>query len=343
MRERAAAGLPFPAPTRDERLGALARGIRAALAHGVTTVHDFDGADAFSLLQELDASRALRLRVLAAIRAEHLCGALATGLRSGFGSELLRVGPVKAFLDGALGSRTARMLEPYADGAGSGSWLLDQAAFEELVREASAGGLRVAVHAIGDAANRAALDALEATRRSWAPHELWPRIEHAQLLHPDDLPRLGALGVVASMQPTHQTTDRDVADRAWGERAASAYAWRSLAASGAVLAFGSDAPVEPLDPLAALHAAVNRTLDDRPAWRPAEALDVATAIHALTTGPAHAAGWERIGTLGPGRAADLVVLDDDLFTCDPSRLREIRVVATMVAGRFVHGRDALIR
>lgn len=344
VREEAAWQLPLPAASRAEELAAVQRAMRAALARGVTSVHDFDGARSFSLLQELDVARSLRLRVASAIRAEHLDGALATGLFGGFGSELLRVGPVKAFLDGTLGSRTARMLEPYADGTGSGLQIASRAELRAIVERASGAGLRVAVHAIGDAANRDALDVLAETRPLWSGRGLLPRIEHAQLLHPDDLPRVGALGIVASVQPAHLPTDRDAAELAWGgARCAGAYAWRSLAAGGAVLAFGSDAPIEPLDPLLALHVAVNRTADERPPFGPGEALDVRAALAALTTGPARAAGWERIGTLGPHRAADLVVLDGDPFTCPPERLREIRVVATMVAGRFVHGREALVR
>jgi predicted amidohydrolase YtcJ len=195
------------------------------------------------------------------------------------------------------------------------------------------------VHAIGDRANREALDAFAATAEAWRPGGLRPRIEHAQLLHPDDVDRFAELGVIASMQPSHAPSDRDVADTAWGERAALAYAWRALADSGAVLAFGSDAPIEDLDPLAGLHAAVNRTLDERPAWRPQQALDRERALAGFVSGPAYAAGWERrLGRLAPGFAADLVVLDGDPLTCPAAEIGSIGVVATMVGGRFVHGR-----
>jgi hypothetical protein len=241
-------------------------------------------------------------------------------------------------MDGTLGSRTARMLEPFTDG-GTGVELTGRADLEELIGRAGAGGLSVAVHAIGDRANREALDAFEATAPAWRAAELRPRIEHAQLLHPDDVARFGRLGVVASMQPSHAPADRDAADAAWGARTRTAYAWRALRDGGATLAFGSDAPIEELDPLAGLHAAVNRTADARPAWHPEQALDPRAALEAFTLGPAMAAGWERrLGTLAPGRQADLTVLDGDPVTGPPEEIGRIGVVATMVGGRWVHGR-----
>jgi predicted amidohydrolase YtcJ len=339
VREEAAWRLPLPEPGPTERRRAVHDGQRAAHALGVTGVHDFEARHGVGLWQELDADRRLTLRVLASQPAAHLDALLATELRSGFGGERLQLGPVKAFLDGTLGSRTAAMLEPYADGAGSGLDLLAAAAFEELVRRASAGGLNVAVHAIGDRANRAALDAYAATRDVWEPAGLRPRIEHAQILAPGDAERLAELGIVASVQPTHATSDRDAADRALGPRAAGAYAWRTLHDAGAVLALGSDAPIEPLDPLAGVRAAVARTVDERPPWRPEQALDALEALAGFTVGPAWASGHERRrGRLIPGYDADLVVLEGDPTRLPPERLGEVRVVATMVGGRWVHGR-----
>ena len=148
------------------------------------------------------------------------------------------------------------------------------------------------MHAIGDRANREALDAFEATRADWRPRGLRPRIEHAQCVHPDDVPRFAALGVTASVQYTHATSDRDVADRLWGERAAHAYPYASLLAAGARLAGGSDAPVEALDPLAGLRAAVLRTDGDRPPWRPEQAIGLDAALASFTTAPAWLAGEE---------------------------------------------------
>ena len=228
-------------------------------------------------------------------------------------------------MDGTLGSRTARMLD------GSGVEITSRAALEEIVRRASAAGFAVAVHAIGDRANREALDAFEATLADWQPRGLRPRIEHAQCVHPDDVPRFARLGVAASVQYTHATSDRDVADRLWGERAAHAYPYASLLAAGARLAGGSDAPVEELDPLAGLRAAVLRTDGDRPPWRPEQAIGLGAALASFTTEPAWLAGEEHVrGRIAPGLLADLVVLDRDPV----AGLEDARVVGTMLAGEW---------
>jgi predicted amidohydrolase YtcJ len=326
------AAVPLPQPGPGEALAAVAIAQRAAHGRGVTAVHDFEGSAGFGIWQDLHADRRLTLRVLASQRADRLHALRAVELRGGFGDDLLRLGPVKVFADGALSSRTARMLEPYASG-GDGVSVTGPAELEDLIAEAAAGGLAVAVHAIGDRANREVLDAFEQTAPFWHDRGLRQRIEHAQHVHPDDVARFGRLGVIASMQPVHALHDGELADRLLGERAAQAHPWLSLESAGARLAFGSDAPIEPLDPLAGIAAAVQRT------WHPEQALDVSAAVAATTTGAAFAAGWEqRCGRLGPGYAADLVVLDDDPFTCPTERLAAIGVVATMVGGRWVHGR-----
>ena len=338
LREHDAWNVPLPEPSAAAARAAVDAGQAIAHAAGITQVHDLERDGGFAIWQQLHADRSLTLRVSAAQQADNIAGLRAAELRTGFGDDRLWVGPVKAFLDGTVGSRTAHMLEPFADG-GTGLELLSGAAFAALVREAAEGGLAVAVHAIGDRACRAALDAFEQTRDAWQPLGLRQRIEHAQLLHPDDVPRFGRLGVIASTQPSHAPSDRDVADAAWGDRAALAYAWRALADAGAALAFGSDAPIEPMAPLEGIHAAVNRTLGDRPPWRREQALTVAEAVAGFTRGAAYAAGREmRLGRLSPGFEADLVVLDDDPFTCPPERIASIGVVATMVGGRWVHGR-----
>jgi len=195
----------------------------------------------------------------------------------------------------------------------------------------------VSVHAIGDRANREALDAFEATRAEWAPLGLRPRVEHAQCVAPEDLPRFAALGVACSVQFSHATSDRDLADRFWAGKTEGAYAFRSLWESGALVANGSDAPVEELDPLAGICAGVLRTIDERPAWHPEQAVTVEQALIASTVNPAWLAGDERRrGKLLPGYLADLVVLDRDPLACEPEELRDVRVEATMVGGRWVH-------
>jgi predicted amidohydrolase YtcJ len=195
----------------------------------------------------------------------------------------------------------------------------------------------VSVHAIGDLANREALDAFETTQDVWQPLGLRPRIEHVQCVAPQDLPRFAALGVACSVQFSHAPSDRDLAERAWAGQLGGAYAYRSLQDSGAVLANGSDAPIEELDPLAGIRAGVLRTHDGRPSWRPEESLTIEQALHATTVAPAWLAGDERRrGRLLPGFLADLVVLDRDPVTTPSEELHEISVVATMVGGRWAY-------
>ncbi len=308
---------------------------------GVTAAHVPEGALTLRTLQRLDADGQLALRVTAMLPYESLDAALAVGLRSGFGSERLRIGPVKLFMDGSLGSETAAMLAPIegsADNRGILTLAVDE--LRRAVSRAAGGGIACAIHAIGDRANRLVLDAYAATAGEWQPAGLRQRIEHVQVLHPDDLPRLAALGVIASVQPIHATQDMDLVDRLWGQRGRYAYAFHSLLASGATLAFGSDAPVETPDPLAGLYAAVTRRrADGRPTggWYPHERLAVADALRAYTVGPAWAAGLEgRSGSLVPGAWADLTLLSQDVLQDPAERILETRVRHTVVDGEVVY-------
>jgi predicted amidohydrolase YtcJ len=316
----------------DEYVDAMREGLRVANARGVTAVHDKDGwLGAQRFWQRLEADDALTLRVWQSLPHERLAELVELGLTSPFGGPLLRLGYLKVFMDGTLGSATARLLD------GSGVEITSRDEFEDIVRRAARAGWPVAVHAIGDRANRDALDAFEATRDEWGPRRLRQRIEHAQLLAAEDVARFAELGVAASVQFSHAPSDRDLADSLWAGSTERAYAYRSLADSGALLANGSDAPVEELDPLAGIRAGVLRTLDDRPAWHPEQAVTVESALEATTTAPARLAREERRrGRLVPGFDADLVVLDRDPVACDPRELADVTVVATMLAGRWVH-------
>jgi predicted amidohydrolase YtcJ len=324
------------APSMDEMLDAARAGLRIAAARGVTAIHDKDGwLGSLELFQRLRESGELTLRVWQSIPADRLPYLRELGLRSGFGDDLLRVGYLKAFMDGTLGSATARLLD------GSGVELTSAERLAEIVREAAAAGWPVGVHAIGDAANRAALDAFESTADAWRPLGLRQRIEHAQLLDAADLARFAAIGVAASVQFSHAPSDRDLADRVW-EGHPGAYAYRSLLDAGARLANGSDAPVEELDPLAGVAAAVLRTIDERPAWRPEQAIRVEEALRATCVEPAWLARDERRrGTLAPGMLADLVVVDRDPLECPPQQLRDLRVLGTVLGGDIIHVSDEL--
>ncbi|HET6684750.1 MAG TPA: amidohydrolase [Gaiella sp.] len=322
----------FVTVTEDEWVEATREGIKVANGRGVGAIHDKDGwlgANAtFARIHERDG---LSLRVWQSLPHERVEELAELRLRSRLGDDYLRLGYLKAFMDGTLGSQTASMLD------GSGVVITSGEELAEIVCAAAAAGWPVAVHAIGDRANREALDAFEATRDVWQPLGLRQRIEHAQCLDPVDLPRFAQLGVACSVQFSHAPSDRDLAERFWGDRLEGTYSFRSLVSSGAVVANGSDAPVEELDPLAGIAAGVRRTIDERPAWRPEESVTVEQALHATTVAPAWLAGDERRrGTLLPGRLADLVVLDRDPLACQPDELGEIQVVATMVGGRWVH-------
>jgi predicted amidohydrolase YtcJ len=316
----------------EEWIDAMRAGIRVANARGVTAVHDKDGwLGALHFFQRLHDDHALTLRVWQSLPHEQIDHLAELGLSSGFGDDLLRIGYIKVFMDGTLGSQTARLLD------GSGVEITRGEEFADIVRRAARAGFPIAVHAIGDLANREALDAFEATQDEWKSRGLRQRIEHAQLLSEDDLPRFARLGVAASVQFSHAPSDRDVADRFWPDMTHRAYAFRSLADSGAFIANGSDAPIEELDPLLGIRAGVLRTLDEREPWHPEQAVSVELALQATTVNPAWLARDERRrGRLVPSQLADLVVLDRDPVTCPPEDLADIEVVATMLGGRWVH-------
>jgi predicted amidohydrolase YtcJ len=322
----------FPSVSEDEWREVTRAGVRLAHSRGVTAVHDKDGwVGAPAIFQSLRERDGLTLRVWQSLPWTKLPELASLGLRSRMGDDVLRLGYLKVFMDGTLGSQTAWMLD------GSGVRITSGEELAEIVRDAARAGWPVGVHAIGDRANREALDAFAATREEWAARGLRPRIEHAQCLDPADLPRFAELGVACSVQFSHAPSDRDLAERFWPDRLEGAYAYHSLLASGAVVANGSDAPIEDLDPLAGIRAAVTRTIDDRPGWRTEEALTVEDALRATTVTPAWLAGDERTrGKLVPGYLADLVVLSRDPVECPPEELESVEVVATMVGGRWVH-------
>jgi len=346
-------------PGLDESCAAALEGIHLAWANGLTGIHEAsDTAEmlAFRTYQALLRRGELGLRVNQAIPRVRRQAAIDLGLQSGFGSDWLRVGSVKFFADGALGSQTAWMLEPYR---GRPDWrgvcTLDPEEFTEEALACSAAGLSVMIHAIGDRANREVLNALAVVRGAepeWQagqalPARPWPplrhRVEHVQIIHADDAPRLARLGLIASMQPIHATSDMLNADRLWGEpRVRGAYAWRTLLDTGVTLAFGSDAPIEAPDVLAGIHAAVTRRRSDAApgaaGWQPQERISVAEAVRAYTLGAAFASGEEGSkGSITPGKLADLVVLDRDIFTCPADEIRQTQVAATVLDGKVVYG------
>jgi predicted amidohydrolase YtcJ len=311
---------------------------------GLTGVHDFDRSQCFTALQMLHHAGELKLRVVKNIPLEDLEHATALGLRSGFGSDTLRIGSVKMFADGALGPNTAAMLQPYEENKkNTGLLLLDNEQIFEHGQQAAASGISVAVHAIGDRANHEVLLAYARLRRFEQENNLpnlRHRIEHVQILHPDDYGQLARLGIIASVQPMHATSDMYAAERHWGSRSVGAYAFHTLLEFGTKVCFGSDAPVESPNPFLGIHAAVTRRrADGSPAedgWYPAQRLTLDEALRGFTTGPAYAAGLEnQLGRLAAGYFADLIVLDDDPYTISAQVLYHVKPSATMVGGEWV--------
>lgn len=333
-----------PEPTQAEIEAAMLRAQSVLWKMGITGIHDFDRRNSFMALQSLRAQGKLKLRVCKNIPVESVEQANDLGLRTGFGDEMLWIGSVKAFMDGALGPRTAAMFQPYeGEAENRGILNMDGEELFEHARKAANVGLSMTVHAIGDRANHEVLNAFEQLRKyetqNNLPH-LRHRIEHVQVIHPDDAPRLAKLNVIASMQPIHATSDMFAADRYWGERAKLLYAWRTQLNYGAMLAFGSDAPVESPNPFLGLHAAVTRQrADGSPSaagWRAEQKLTLAEALSAYTFGAAYTANAEdRLGKLAENYLADLIVLDEDPFQIDPADLLSLSPSAVMVNGEWV--------
>jgi len=329
----------IPPATLDEIVDALDVAQGRLLALGITAIHDVDGGLAFAAFQELHYQERLQMRVVKYVRLESFDAALEAGLRSGYGDDWLRFGGLKLFADGALGSRTGAMFAPYAgEQENVGLLTLEPEQLVEVTQRAAAGGMALAIHAIGDRANALVVEALEAVRD--INPALRHRIEHVQSMRPEDQARMGRAGLVASMQPIHAIHDMAMADRYLGpERVPYAYAWRSVADAGAVLAFGSDAPIEIFDPFIGLYAAVTRRREDGfpgpEGWHPEQRLSLSEALRAYTWGAAYAVGLEaRMGLLMPGYIADLAVLDHDVFALSPEALLETHVVRVMVDGRW---------
>jgi predicted amidohydrolase YtcJ len=313
---------------------------------GLTGVHDFDRRDSFMALQRLRAQGKLKLRVLKNIPVELLDQAYELGLGAGFGDDWLRIGSVKVFMDGALGPHTAAMFQPYiGEEDNRGILNMDGEELFEYGRKAAQVGLALTVHAIGDRANHEVLNAYEQLRTYERENHLPAlrhRIEHVQVVHPDDAARLGKMNIIASMQPIHATSDMLMADAFWGERSRLAYALKTQLNYGARLALGSDAPVESPNPFLGIYAAVTRRrADGSPSmqgWYPEQKLTMAEAWEGFTLGPAYAAYMEnRLGRLAPNYLADLIVLDasQDPFTCNPEELLTMQSSATMVGGEWV--------
>jgi predicted amidohydrolase YtcJ len=336
-----------PEPSFDERLEAARAATNHAASLGVTSVQDMSAGSDVGVYQTLAARGELKTRVYAVTALPAWERLAATGVRAGFGSDLLRVGGLKGFSDGSLGSTTALFYEPYDDAPGQRGLPSDEMIpperMLERVRGADAAGLQVMIHAIGDRANDQILSLFERVAREHGARDRRFRIEHAQHIRPADIPRFGALRVIASMQPYHAIDDGRWAEKRIGrKRAESTYAFRSLLDSGAVLAFGTDWYVAPLDPVMSIYGAVTRrTLDGKNpgGWVPSQKITVEEAVRAYTWGSAYAEFAENVkGTITPGKLADLVILDRDIFKIDAAEIGKAKVRTTIMDGRVVYER-----
>jgi len=321
----------------------ILRALNHARQLGLTGVHASTDLKELEIYKKLEKEGQLTLRIYAWLPVEEMDQCLKLGLKQGQGDEFLKIGFLKTFIDGTLGSGTALMFGPFADAPGqSGLPQYSEQEFYELIDRAYAHGFQVGTHAIGDKGVNWVLNAVEKAEKKYGQKNLRYRIEHAQVIKPEDIKRFKELGVIASMQPTHCTTDMRFCEQRIGrERSKYAYAWKSLLDSGARLAFGSDWPVEPLDPRRGLYSAVTRKNieHDFPegGWFPEQKLRLAEAIEGFTSGSAYASFEENLkGTLEPGKLADLTVYGLDIFNRPPKDILIAPVVYTIVGGKIVY-------
>ena len=336
-------------PDADQVTQAFEEATSALHRRGVTGIHDVrlmadkDGANAFQAFQNLDQNGRLALRSWVTLPGDRLDDIIGLGLRTGFGNDRLRVGHVKFFSDGGMGARTAWMIDPYLD-AQRGMPLMDMAALAHDVRRADDAGLSVMVHAVGDRANREMIDmfeTLESSRaRSGASRRPIPhRIEHVQMIRPEDADRLRALHLALCVTPANMVLDMNLIDSAVGEKGQWTYAFRRLMDTGIPVMFSSDCPVCDPDPLVGIHAAVTRQRADgtpQDGWHPQNRVTVAEAFQAYTATPAAVHRAFDLGVVAPGRKGDLVVLSENMLTAQPSRIPHIKVDMTLFDGNIVH-------
>jgi len=336
-----------PEERRQRARDDLVAGFRFAAELGLTSVQSSSSLEELDLLRELQKEGKLTLRYdgwLPLASAQSLAD---QGVRTGQGDLWVRVGFLKGFIDGTLGDGTAAMFEPFADREGFlGLPRMTQEQLDSAVILADRLGFQIGIHAIGDKGSHMVLDAYEKAAARNGTHGMRHRIEHAQIIKPDDLGRFGQLGVIASMQQTHATTDMRFAETRIGvERAKTSYAWRSILETGGMLAFGTDWSVEPLDPMRGVFSSFTRTniqrMEPKDGWFPEQRLTMWESIYYYTWGSAYAEHLENLkGSLAVGRLADLVVLDHDLFSVPAEQILQTKVDYTVVGGRVVWDRAA---
>jgi len=334
----------IPKPTLQETISKIRALVPELWKVGLVGVHDFDDYECWLALNALYEEGKSPLRVRKNIPFDGLDKFIHKGLKTGSGDDWLDIGGVKLFADGALGPQTAAMFNDYEGSHNSGTLLKKADELLDIGKHAGTQGISMAVHAIGDLANHEVLNAFEHLRNYEKSHNLpnYPhRIEHVQIINPEDIQRLVDLDIIASVQPIHATSDMIMSNRYLGSRSINAYPFRSLLKNGAVYVFGSDAPVEPFNPFYGLHAAVTRRrLDGSPAsegWHPDQRLTLTEALHGFSSASALITGKaNRLGKIAPGYYADFIILDVDPFTLNPHELSGLCPIATFIAGECVY-------
>ncbi len=338
----------IPMPDFYQKLAAAKAATDYAASLGITSVQDMSTGADMGVYQTLLERNKLKTRIYGMNPLAQWERIAATGIRAPFGSDMLRIGGMKAFSDGSLGSSTALFFEPYLNELNNfglpGPDMVPEGTMLQRVMAADKAGLQAIVHAIGDCANRQMLDIFKIVAKENGPRDRRFRIEHAQHLCPSEIPRFGREGVIASVQPYHAIDDgRWCESRIGAERCRGAYPIRSLLDAGATLAFGSDWTIAPLDPLTGIYAAVTRhTLDGKNpnGWQPQQKITIAETVRAYTVGSAYAEFAENVkGSIAPGKLADVVILDRDIFTIDPVEILKARVALTIMDGKVVYSRE----
>ncbi|MGH9766302.1 MAG: amidohydrolase, partial [Blastocatellia bacterium] len=338
----------IPNPSEEVMIEAIRAALAYAAENGVTSVQDMSASpDVLAVYQKLLADGELTVRIYGHQPLSEWQRFARVGVRAGFGDDKLKIGGLKGFADGSLGSTTALFFEPYLDDPKTSGLPSDEMFPESKMLNnilgADKAGLQIAVHAIGDKANKTILDMFAEVEKQNGRRDRRLRIEHAQHLRPEEIKRFGAQRVIASMQPYHAIDDGRWAENRIGpNRAKGTYAFRSLLDAGATLAFGSDWFVAPMEPMMGIYAAVTRrTLDGKrhQGWVPEQKISVAEAVRAYTMGSAYASGDERIkGSIEPGKLADLAVLSADIFKINPVEIEKVKVVMTVFDGKVVYER-----
>jgi len=337
----------IPEPDVSKRETAILEAQTALHRYGITAVHDFDPWSVYETLDDLHVKGKLSLRVTKGVPESFLDTAIEKKLKSGSGNDWIKIGWLKLFSDGALGPQTAAMLSPYENSQSLGMLFLSHEGITTYGEKALPNGIGLAVHAIGDRANREVLLAMANLNKKGLLKipALGSRIEHVQLIHGEDIQMFPALNVIASMQPIHAISDMDMADTYWGGRCIDSYAWRSVLQFGAQIVFGSDAPVESPNPFYGLHAAISRkqlggTSKNELGWIPKQCVNLQEALNAYISTPPIVGGFGKmIGKIKLGYAADFVLLPQDFFDLPPDDIQFVLPLATMTNGKWVYKND----